>query len=502
MSVRLSFLQKSLLAVFAVLLMLFSAPAFAANTLYVDDDGDNTSADCLADNTTSCNNIQKAVDQAADGDTIIVRAGIYPEDVVISTPNLTLKGPNEGTPGADGSRDPEAIIDGTGLGAAVTISVGGVTIDGFTITDAEGTATFTGTSRGVLLSGDSADNAVIQNNIFEEFTSDETDCTGGNPESAQAVYLSDGPDSTSINNNKFNNISSGCSAKGVFIGDSQSPNPAENVVIDNNVFMNIDSTQKGGYAILINSGEDNVGLTITNNAISFINGAWANIIGLEGNTPDGLVEYNTITDIGTDAGGGAVGIHFESNPSFDDVEVHKNSLDVGDTNFAIALNKNLVPTVADRQALATCNWYGDASGPIAVVDTTDLSSTPLSGAGSPVSVNVNYDPWLGSPDLDGPCPFATLELVKELAGNGTAEEDDWNLEADGTGDNDIDGGGGFGPVVVEPDTYVLSETRIDDSNGEAYNAGSWVCVDNNDSQATLHSAEMILMNLLLLQVMT
>jgi predicted S18 family serine protease len=38
MSVRLSFLQKSLLAVFAVLLMLFSAPAFAATTTVYPSD--------------------------------------------------------------------------------------------------------------------------------------------------------------------------------------------------------------------------------------------------------------------------------------------------------------------------------------------------------------------------------------------------------------------------------------------------------------------------------
>ena len=53
--------------------------------------------------------IQAAIDAANSGDTIIVAAGSYEEEVIVDKP-LTLLGANAGIPGT-GTRGPESIVD-------------------------------------------------------------------------------------------------------------------------------------------------------------------------------------------------------------------------------------------------------------------------------------------------------------------------------------------------------------------------------------------------------
>ncbi|MGJ3626795.1 hypothetical protein AB5I41_07815 [Sphingomonas sp. MMS24-JH45] len=73
--------------------------------------------------------IQAAVDAAKDGDTILVAAGTYAENVSIAK-DVTLVGAHAGQAGtAAGRGTDEAIIEGL-----VTISADGVTLDGFTLT--------------------------------------------------------------------------------------------------------------------------------------------------------------------------------------------------------------------------------------------------------------------------------------------------------------------------------------------------------------------------------
>ena len=79
-----------------------------AATIYVPDDYES---------------IQQAIDNANDGDTIIVRDGIYYENVKIDK-SVTLKSEN-------GSAN--CIIDGSKRGNVVTVIANGVVIDGFTV---------------------------------------------------------------------------------------------------------------------------------------------------------------------------------------------------------------------------------------------------------------------------------------------------------------------------------------------------------------------------------
>ncbi|HDD36012.1 MAG TPA: hypothetical protein ENF50_00895, partial [Archaeoglobus veneficus] len=95
----------SIILVFAILLCIINVQAA---TIYVPD---------------NYKSIQQAIDNANDGDTIIVRDGIYYENVKIDK-SVTLKSEN-------GSAN--CIIDGSKEGNVVTIKADKVVIEGFSI---------------------------------------------------------------------------------------------------------------------------------------------------------------------------------------------------------------------------------------------------------------------------------------------------------------------------------------------------------------------------------
>jgi len=70
--------------------------------------------------------IQEAINNATDGDTIYVRAGIYYENVVINKQNLTLIGENKYT----------TVIDSAGKNVGVSLKGNNVKIKGFTVRNA------------------------------------------------------------------------------------------------------------------------------------------------------------------------------------------------------------------------------------------------------------------------------------------------------------------------------------------------------------------------------
>ncbi|WP_169239044.1 right-handed parallel beta-helix repeat-containing protein [Candidatus Roseilinea sp. NK_OTU-006] len=76
------------------------------------------------------------------------------------------------------------------------------------------------------------------------------------------------------------------------------------------------------------------------------------------------------------------------------------------TRNAIVSNNAGVYNQSTAQVLAECNWYGAASGPSGIGP----------GSGDSVSANVDYNPWLLSNDLNGPCAGATLVIEKIVSG--------------------------------------------------------------------------------------
>ena len=124
------------LAVSAAALVLVGPPASAANTLVVDDDGEQ------CENATFTS-IQSAVDVAGEGDLIRVCPGEYHESVVVDTP-LTLAADDRDALDALGCFDPavatldptqHAIVDpaGSGFSVAFKLKANDIDLSGFVV---------------------------------------------------------------------------------------------------------------------------------------------------------------------------------------------------------------------------------------------------------------------------------------------------------------------------------------------------------------------------------
>jgi hypothetical protein len=107
----------------------------------------------------SCNTIQGAIDAATSGDTIVVAAGNYPENLVLDK-DLTLNGAQAGVD-ACGRIASESVITASGTLLTLVTGSAGSVIDGFT---------FSGGTRQIESASGPIDNVQILNNIFVGFT--------------------------------------------------------------------------------------------------------------------------------------------------------------------------------------------------------------------------------------------------------------------------------------------------------------------------------------------
>jgi hypothetical protein len=123
-------LTVALVAVFGV----GTAGAASGTTFYVATGGSDTT-DCT-DQSSPCETIQFAVDQADAGDTVEVAAGVYDEPQIEITKPLTLQGAGAGESIVDGS---SATLSGPLL-RYESATVGDVTVGGFTFEGSNGDA--------------------------------------------------------------------------------------------------------------------------------------------------------------------------------------------------------------------------------------------------------------------------------------------------------------------------------------------------------------------------
>jgi hypothetical protein len=344
--------------------------------------------------------IQSAVNEPTCSE-INVAPGTYPENVNV-TRTCTINGAQK-----DGNTDfatrsanigGESVVNGAGPGVSTpifTINASGITIDGFTISNAVNLFS----SSGIEVKGN-GNGATIVNNIFDGISTADTSGNG----TAQAVYLSaGGPDNVSISNNEMKNIHANRSTKGVLIGDNgPSNNPSQAVTIAYNSIHDIVSDTRGAYGVSVANVTNVSGLKIQHNEMSNLTGGgWVHAIGLEGDTPGVDVSDNNISNI-VDTGANmsspgfiaddSMAVWFESNPSFSTAEVHNNNFDIATTSYGIAVHPDISGTGSVN---GTCNWWNSPTGPT-------TASNP-GGTGAQVGPRVTYKPWLIAPGPDGQC---------------------------------------------------------------------------------------------------
>ena len=247
--------------------------------------------DCLVvDGTTAEGHyatIADALAAAKDGDIIRLAAGEYTENVTISVPNLTIKGPNAGIDAVNGQRVAEAVVKGV---FTVTSQAPGLTIDGLA---------FTGDAKIKYTESKTYEGFTFQNNKVYDTTAasvawDESRYTL--PGFIQFTMASGGTvNNTQILNNSFVNVSE----INVLV------NRAINISVDNNEFKDFDLDAiriEGGYAygalgftnnVFEQSVEGNGNVGIFFYSIAGASDAQAALV---------LIENNTFIKVGRDNG--------------------------------------------------------------------------------------------------------------------------------------------------------------------------------------------------------
>lgn len=311
--------------------------------------------------------IQAAIDAASSGDTIIVAAGLYEEEIKIMDKSLTLLGAQADVPIVDGERaGEESIISGTLTSwpwnrfCVVRIQHSDVIVNGFTIENAKNwNIAITGSSirregiSDVLVSynyiQESGRDGIFRDSAASYVTIDHNHIASN----SRGIATNGG--GTTITDNTFYGNGQGIAFNGgdpysVYFPDYDQPKYP--TIISGNTFTD-DST-----SIYLRLDKCHQSITITGNDITEARN-------------DAIRTWN-VYDVDI------------VNPA-----IHYNNI-VGSTNFGI--NNQ----VAEINLDATYNWWGHASGPSGADGRTNKAGKVI-GKGDAVSANVNWDPWLPQP---------------------------------------------------------------------------------------------------------
>ncbi len=343
--------------------------------------------------------IAEGVARVVPGGQVIVAAGTYTENLSISKA-LTLQG-----------------VDGlvAKLVGQVGITASNVTIDGMDISNP-------GQPYGILITT-APTNITITNNKIHDIGSNVL------ATNVKGIYFPHGADNLLIEGNIFDNIQSqASSAQAINSGDSNSTNPNAGIVIRDNDFTNIISALKGGYGILLNNGAGAAGVIIDGNRFSAITGKWTHAIGLEGPTPGAVVTNNTFSALTTTPPGSLdnAAVFLEDNPSGGSVRIEDNKFnnasggvlihpdDVAAFNYSVDASPNWWGTVA--KSLIQTKVYGSVTyEPYWLEETMEhLSSSTV----TPVYVDDNYTLTSCGGHLCGYDAFTTIQEGIAAVSNG------------------------------------------------------------------------------------
>ncbi|HBV01452.1 MAG TPA: hypothetical protein DEF00_03620 [Candidatus Taylorbacteria bacterium] len=425
------------------------------NTLFVDSDGEVGfgSIDCDGVGVGAYTTIQGAVDAANSGDTIQICAGTYDEQVVIDGEDLTLQGVGDTTivrPSASATLStlytyPAGTFwPGTVMASIILVKdTGATTIKDLKVDGVNVTTVPAGASRVAgILYGESAgviDNATVTTMVVDGYAtrsygidlsavgtarsvevknSDITNWSRNGIQAQGASLTADihdntlvGPDDVfvgaavpngilfihGVGGNATGNIISalhhslsGSRSAGILFYDPLTPG----IVAEDNDISDTDD----GVNVAHNSND----VIVRNNNLH------DNLevgIHLEDGATNATITGNTITGnlmAGIRFAGAADAPFPDTPPGIGNI-ANRNNIS---GNTVGVLNYDVTPQIFD----ATCNWWGNASGPGPVGP----------GTGDNVSTNVDFSTWLTTPDLNGPCngplPDVTVTIIKYIEG--------------------------------------------------------------------------------------
>ena len=416
------------------------ADGICTTDCYVATTGDNTTGDGQSD--APFLTVQKAVDTVQAGGTVHVAAGTYTEQVTISqavtidgagAANTTLQRPTSFL------NDPATIVVSAGAGdtaeitgmtvstnnvcgASIDITSGNTNIHGNTLSapNPNGLCVSVGVNQG-------AGAATVSNNTINGYTGAGVWTFGG---------------SVTVSNNTITGGPSNLNQSGVEISDPASAIIANNTISGNQCIQSVfpdpphsntcdyglDTPEMGQGINIGTSGNvtaigntlsgNDTGitayqggtLTISNNSITSTYVGLMTLAGgmdFDGNTVTGgqygivMVSYTSdpqfptpppaLHGSGNTISGNGTGVYL-----FDGDNTAPNPTLVLNRN-AIAGNSTGYNNTSGATQDATCNWWGDASGPSGVGP----------GSGDSVSSDVTFLPWLINDDLaNGPCTGA------------------------------------------------------------------------------------------------
>ncbi|MEJ8569673.1 right-handed parallel beta-helix repeat-containing protein [Elongatibacter sediminis] len=339
--------------------------------------------------------VQAAIDAAMSGDTVVVAAGTFTENLVIDVP-ITLQGAQAGVDGCAARGAGESIIDSTGSQLELKSGSAGAVIDGFT---------FSGGGNAILSSGGPIDNVQIRNNRILAFT-------------GSGIFLNDSGNDITVHQNLVDGASS--AGGGIVHLDQDNFDGfhlTDNCIVNagNGTGFFVDGTRNIGVsgarspAIVGNLFDSNaVGANIGRLAIEFAsisqntfsNNAYD---GLQGGPADSTISENSFTSNGrsglalTGFGGGgdpARGAQDNSiiqNCFTDNVSegiFFSSSQSAGTISTNIVNGNNITGNTTGvfyggtETIDATGNWWGDASGPGGDGPGSGDTVDGMSGAGS------------------------------------------------------------------------------------------------------------------------
>ncbi|MCA9528647.1 MAG: hypothetical protein KC543_00770 [Myxococcales bacterium] len=354
----------------------------SAATLVVDDDGMAVSGDCDA-SAAAFTTVQAAITAAAAGDTIEVCPGTYNENVTVNKANLTLLGAKAGiaagpsaTPAGRGTG--ESIIQAASGNTIFFTGASGVRIDGFTVVAAS-------SAGGSAIYASGADNVLVNNVLRGD---------GGTATGFASGVRTGSMSNIVVQANNIDGLRYGMNLDG-------SPANAPGLIADNYV------TGNPVTGMILNSTSPN-GQTITGNLIE---GNGSGMVVAQGehlikdnvirnNGGSGIYVFATARTFGISIldnelrDNGSVAVYFASDdPAATGNEVHGNNI-VGNGFGVYSQNSATID--------ATCNWWGDASGP----------SNEGPGTGDSVYPNITYEPWLTAPAPGGQCngPLSSMQM--------------------------------------------------------------------------------------------